>query len=112
MTPTTQATAQAAETTTQAAPQSAIPSHLITRLDFGKFWEHFFLQEGSPYGISRDALVKAKDELLNAGVPALTVAAYFMHLYYVVEDDRVIGIVEGITSDLQDLANQEEAAVV
>lgn len=87
---------------------TATPSEFITRVDFGKYWDHF-LSGCSPDAISRRALVQAKDELLTAGVPTFTVIAYFRHLYYKADNDVFIGLVEEIISDLEDLAHLEES---
>lgn len=103
---TTQATAQA--TGTQAAPQSTIPSHLITRVEFGDFWDYFLVQDGSSRVISRAVLLKAKDALLKAGVPPWTAFAYFLSLAGEAEDAGFGVISERIMNDLQDLANGKE----
>ncbi|SLM49227.1 protein of unknown function [Nitrospira japonica] len=87
---------------------TATPSEFITRVDFGKYWDHF-LGAGPLDAISRRALVQAKDELLTAGVPTFTVIAYFRHLYYRMGNDVLIGLVEEIISDLEDLAHLEES---
>lgn len=85
-----------------------IPTEFVTRVDFGKFWEHA-LQGISPDAVSRRVLLQIKQELIDAEVPALTVVAYFRHLYYVLDNQLVVGLIEEIVSDLEELSDLELA---
>jgi hypothetical protein len=74
----------------------------ITRVDFGEFWKNY-----AP--VYTEDLLRAKRDLLDAGVPALTAYAYF-HYYLRLSPDGFLSYVEQILADLEDLDYLESLA--
>lgn len=77
-------------------------------LDFGRFWGDY-LHGGVPDEVAPRVWFQAKRDLLKAGVPALTVCAYFRHLYYLLNNDFTVSLIEEIISDLEEVQVQTAA---
>lgn len=82
-----------------------IPAEFLTRVDFGKFWEHYLGLPGLSQGIASldsidvKTLQSAKRALLDAGTLASTVMYYFMELGSMVDDEH-LGMVETVMYEL------------
>jgi hypothetical protein len=83
-----------------------LPEELITRVDFGKFWEAYIRGP-----LTKVMLLQAKRDLLDVGVQAMTVYAYFWHLSLTLvheSDDALAGTLEDILHELLNLDREDE----
>lgn len=88
------------------AQTRTLPEEFVTRVDFGKFWAYYIRGP-----LTKDMLLQAKRDLLDAGVPTLTVYAYFFDLHSTLAEGGNEGLVEPIMDDLIDLHNLEYASL-